>query len=57
MYGHMCFYGIVIHRLQRELAGSIIWVPFMGKINMNMCGVCMHKRVLDLFVGYVIKKS
>ena len=28
----------------------------MGKINMNMCGVCMHKRVLDLFVGYVIKK-
>lgn len=32
---------------------------FHGKcaINMNMCGVCVHRRVLDMLVECVIKKS
>lgn len=42
-----------------ESAGGSAGVPFTGKVqmNVNMCGVCMHMRVLDTLVECVIKKS
>lgn len=56
--GRMCVYGLVIRVLPRVLAVLLLWVPFMGnvQINRNKCGVCMRMRVLDMLVESVIKK-